>query len=52
MAGFQSWGQPPDWDTAALQAFVPDAGPAILDPGEFIPRVAAGINSLECTLML
>jgi HD-like signal output (HDOD) protein len=52
MAGFQSWGQPPEWNTAALQAFLPDAGSAILDAGEFIPRVAAGINSLECMLML
>jgi HD-like signal output (HDOD) protein len=47
MAGFQSWGQPPDWNTEGLPAFVPDAGPEILDAGELIPRIAAGINSME-----
>jgi HD-like signal output (HDOD) protein len=52
MAGFQAWGQPPEWNTEALQACLPDAGPSILDAGEFIPRLAAGINSLECMLML
>jgi HD-like signal output (HDOD) protein len=52
MAGFQAWGQPPEWNTEALEAFLPDAGPAILDGGEFIPHLAAGINSLECMLML
>jgi HD-like signal output (HDOD) protein len=52
MAGFQSWGPPPDWDTEGLQAFLPDAGPNILDAGELIPRIAAGINSMECILSL
>jgi HD-like signal output (HDOD) protein len=52
MAGFQSWGEPPDWNTEGLPEFVPDAGPEILDAGELIPRVAAGINSMECMLSL
>jgi putative nucleotidyltransferase with HDIG domain len=52
MAGFQSWGPPPDWNTEGLQAFLPNAGPEILDAGELIPRIAAGINSMECMLSL
>jgi HD-like signal output (HDOD) protein len=52
MAGFPSWGPPKEWDTSKLEACLPNAGPAILDPGQLIPRIAEGINSLECTLML
>jgi len=52
MAGFHSWGEPPEWNTDGLPDFLPGAGPSILDAGELIPRVAAGINSMECMLSL
>ena len=52
MAGFQAWGEPTEWNTEGLQTLLRDAGPGILDASELIPRVAAGINSMECTLSL
>jgi HD-like signal output (HDOD) protein len=52
MAGFQAWGKPAEWNTDALQALLPNNSRALLEAGELIPRVAAGINSLECMLML
>ena len=52
MAGFPSWGRPREWDTTELQQRLPEAGPSILDSGELIPRLAEGINSLECSLSL
>ena len=52
MAGFPSWGPPKEWDISKLEACLPNAGSAILDAGELIPRTAEGINSLECTLQL
>ncbi len=52
MAGFQSWGPTPEWNTEKVRELLPDAGPALLEASEVVPRVAAGINSMECMLTL
>jgi HD-like signal output (HDOD) protein len=47
MAGFQSWGQPPAWDTDALQTLRAPGSTEILDAGQLIEHVTTEINSLE-----
>jgi HD-like signal output (HDOD) protein len=45
-AGFQSWGQPPEWNTDSLKALGDD-----VDPSKLIQRVTTEITDLERMLM-